>query len=210
MANKVRYERVNLADIDTSSDDDDYGDLFAAERARGKGNKMGGRKKGGRCTGRCLRGSCLLLTVMLTLVVLAGVALYLDILKPLHISYFNDRGNHTVSNNHTLHNHTVNHHNTNTTDMTSSKASTITTLAPVTLVVATPSKDIQTTSAERVTEKEVVVTAESEDKGKEDGDRSTFDVAQESGSTWKVSSFGQPSSAQTSFGDDRGYSSAEQ
>ena len=26
---QVAYERVNLADIETSSDEDDYGDLFA-------------------------------------------------------------------------------------------------------------------------------------------------------------------------------------
>ena len=30
----MKYERVNIDDIDTSSDDDDYGDLFANERGR--------------------------------------------------------------------------------------------------------------------------------------------------------------------------------
>ena len=34
----MRYERVNIDDIDTSSDDDDYGDLFANERGRIVGN----------------------------------------------------------------------------------------------------------------------------------------------------------------------------
>ena len=29
MLSQVLYERVNLADIETSSDEDDYGDLFA-------------------------------------------------------------------------------------------------------------------------------------------------------------------------------------
>ena len=45
---KVQYERVSLADIDTSSDEDDYGELFAAERGRiVKGRPRGsGRKKG--------------------------------------------------------------------------------------------------------------------------------------------------------------------
>ena len=45
---QVHYERVNLADIDTSSDEDDYGDLFAAERGRiVKGRpKVSARKKG--------------------------------------------------------------------------------------------------------------------------------------------------------------------
>ena len=30
----MRYERVNIDDIDTSSEDDDYGDLFAKDRGR--------------------------------------------------------------------------------------------------------------------------------------------------------------------------------
>ena len=44
------YERVNLADIDTSSDDDDYGELFGTERGKiTKGRpKLAGRKKGTR------------------------------------------------------------------------------------------------------------------------------------------------------------------
>ena len=31
---QVRYERVNIDDIDTSSEDDDYGDLFSKDRGR--------------------------------------------------------------------------------------------------------------------------------------------------------------------------------
>ena len=44
----MHYERVSLADIDTSSDEDDYGDLFVAERGRiVKGrSKSPSRKKG--------------------------------------------------------------------------------------------------------------------------------------------------------------------
>ena len=46
----VRYERVNIDDIDTSSDDDDYGDLFANERSRitsnGRRSKMIPARKG--------------------------------------------------------------------------------------------------------------------------------------------------------------------
>lgn len=45
---QVRYERVNIDDIDTSSDDDDYGDLFANERGRilsnGRRSKLPARK----------------------------------------------------------------------------------------------------------------------------------------------------------------------
>ena len=47
---QVRYERVNIDDIDTSSDDDDYGDLFANERGRilgnGRRSKMMPARKG--------------------------------------------------------------------------------------------------------------------------------------------------------------------
>ena len=46
----MRYERVNIDDIDTSSDDDDYGDLFANERSRitssGRRSKMMPARKG--------------------------------------------------------------------------------------------------------------------------------------------------------------------
>ena len=46
----MRYERVNIDDIDTSSDDDDYGDLFANERGRilgnGRRSKMMPARKG--------------------------------------------------------------------------------------------------------------------------------------------------------------------
>jgi len=42
MTGKVHYERVSLADIDSSSESDDYGDLFASERGRiGKGRPKG-------------------------------------------------------------------------------------------------------------------------------------------------------------------------
>jgi len=80
MTSKVHYERVNLADIDTSSDEDDYGDLFAAERGRiVKGRpKVSGRKKGKTCGGGCIKGLCVLFSVLLVLMVLAGIALYID------------------------------------------------------------------------------------------------------------------------------------
>merc|ERR1711892_1524387 len=80
MTSKVHYERVNLADIDTSSDEDDYGDLFAAERGRiVKGRpKVSGRKKGKKCGGGCIKGLCVLFSVLLVLMVLAGIALYID------------------------------------------------------------------------------------------------------------------------------------
>eukprot|EP00092_Neocalanus_flemingeri_P008582 GFUD01009248.1.p1 GENE.GFUD01009248.1~~GFUD01009248.1.p1 ORF type:complete len:196 (-),score=43.98 GFUD01009248.1:58-645(-) len=80
MTNKVHYERVNLADIDTSSDEDDYGDLFAAERGRiVKGRpKVAPRKKGKSCGGGCIKGLCVLFSVLLLLLMMAGVAIYMD------------------------------------------------------------------------------------------------------------------------------------
>jgi len=35
MPGKIEYQRVNLAEIETSSDEDDYGDIFAKERRNG-------------------------------------------------------------------------------------------------------------------------------------------------------------------------------
>jgi hypothetical protein len=50
----VRYERVNLADIESSSDDDDYGKLFATERGRfARTSSLGKRNRSGKKKARC-------------------------------------------------------------------------------------------------------------------------------------------------------------
>jgi len=81
-AKQVRYERVNIDDIDTSSDDDDYGDLFANERGRivgnGRRSKLIPTRKGTKPKSMCYRGLCAVLFVLVVLLLLAGVALYLD------------------------------------------------------------------------------------------------------------------------------------
>ena len=99
---QVRYERVNIDDIDTSSEDDDYGDLFSKDRGRiikgrskirtRKGCRVDtyldnhqymnwcpgtGSGRAGGCGWWC-RGLCVLLLVLSVLLVMAGVALYLD------------------------------------------------------------------------------------------------------------------------------------
>jgi len=79
----VRYERVNIDDIDTSSDDDDYGDLFANERSRitsnGRRSKMMPARKGTKTKySWCCRSLAAILFVLAILLILAGVALYLD------------------------------------------------------------------------------------------------------------------------------------
>jgi len=76
----VKYERVNIDDIDTSSDDDDYGDLFANERGRiVKGRpKFHSRKGGKNKTSNCCYGVWIFLFIFLLLLAMAGVAIYLD------------------------------------------------------------------------------------------------------------------------------------
>jgi len=84
MPNKVHYERVNLAEIESSSDDDDYGELFAKERrqALGKGRHLRNlaKKKGGKCISgsACWRALCVVFSVLAILGLLAGAALYFD------------------------------------------------------------------------------------------------------------------------------------
>ena len=71
---------MNIEDIDTSSDDDDYGDLFANERGRIVKSKPNIRTRKGSKTkrGLCCQGLCVILFVLLLLLSMAGVALYLD------------------------------------------------------------------------------------------------------------------------------------
>lgn len=83
MPGKIQYERVNLAEIETSSDEDDYGDLFAKERRNGGGKGRPLRhsaKKKGKCLGGgfCCRALCVVSTVVALLLVIAGAALYID------------------------------------------------------------------------------------------------------------------------------------
>jgi len=84
MPTKVAYERVNLADIETSSDDDDYGDLFAHERRMGHGKSRPlrnlSKKKGGKCMSGsfCWKSLCVVSVVFAILGLLAGVAIYMD------------------------------------------------------------------------------------------------------------------------------------
>jgi len=84
MPTKVAYERVNLADIETSSEEDDYGDLFAKERRQGHGKsrplrKLSKKKGRGTFTGSlCCKGICLVSSVLAILGLLAGAALYMD------------------------------------------------------------------------------------------------------------------------------------
>jgi len=84
MPTKVAYERVNLADIETSSEEDDYGDLFAKERRQGHGKsrplrKLSKKKGSGTFTGSlCCKGICLVSSVLAILGLLAGAALYMD------------------------------------------------------------------------------------------------------------------------------------
>lgn len=81
MPNKVLYERVNLADIETSSDEDDYGDLFAQERRNGHGKSRPLRnlsKKKGQKFSFCCQGFVVITSVLALLATMAGVALYMD------------------------------------------------------------------------------------------------------------------------------------
>jgi len=82
MPGKVQYERVNLAEIETSTDEDDYGDLFAKERRQGLGKSrpLRHKKKGGKCLngGICCKSFCVVTTVLAILGLIAGAALYLD------------------------------------------------------------------------------------------------------------------------------------
>jgi len=84
MPTKVAYERVNLADIETSSDEDDYGDLFAHERRMGHGKSRPlrnlSKKKGGKCVSGsfCWKSLCVVSVVFAILGLLAGVAIYMD------------------------------------------------------------------------------------------------------------------------------------
>jgi len=84
MPTKVAYERVNLADIETSSDEDDYGDLFAHERRMGHGKSRPlrnlSKKKGGKCISGsfCWKSLCVISVVFAILGLLAGVAIYMD------------------------------------------------------------------------------------------------------------------------------------
>jgi len=90
---QVRYERVNIDDIDTSSDDDDYGDLFANERSRiTKGRPKIQTRKGVKSKSSwCLRGLCIITSVLMVLLSLAGLAIYIDPgdnLENFKIKYF--------------------------------------------------------------------------------------------------------------------------
>lgn len=84
MPSKVAYERVNLADIETSSEEDDYGDLFAHERRMGHGKSRPlrnlSKKKGGKCVSGsfCWKSLCVVSVVFAILGLLAGVAIYMD------------------------------------------------------------------------------------------------------------------------------------
>jgi len=84
MPTKVAYERVNLADIETSSEEDDYGDLFAHERRMGHGKSRPlrnlSKKKGGKCMSGsfCWKSLCVISVVFAILGLLAGVAIYID------------------------------------------------------------------------------------------------------------------------------------
>jgi len=84
MPTKVAYERVNLADIETSSEEDDYGDLFAHERRMGHGKSRPlrnlSKKKGGKCMlgSFCWKSLCVVSVVFAILALLAGVAIYMD------------------------------------------------------------------------------------------------------------------------------------
>jgi len=84
MPTKVAYERVNLADIETSSEEDDYGDLFAHERRMGHGKSRPlrnlSKKKGGKCMSGsfCWKSLCVVSVVFAILGLLAGVAIYID------------------------------------------------------------------------------------------------------------------------------------
>jgi len=84
MPTKVAYERVNLADIETSSEEDDYGDLFAHERRMGHGKSRPlrnlSKKKGGKCMSGslCWKSLCVVSVVFAILGLLAGVAIYMD------------------------------------------------------------------------------------------------------------------------------------
>lgn len=84
MPTKVAYERVNLADIETSSEEDDYGDLFAHERRMGHGKSRPlrnlSKKKGVKCMSGslCWKSLCVVSLVFAILGLLAGVAIYMD------------------------------------------------------------------------------------------------------------------------------------
>jgi len=95
---QVRYERVNIDDIDTSSDDDDYGDLFANERSRiTKGRPKIQTRKGVKSKSSwCLRGICIITSVLMVLLSLAGLAIYIDPgdnLENFKIKYFDSSNN---------------------------------------------------------------------------------------------------------------------
>jgi len=77
-SNKVKYERINLADIDnSSSDSDDYGRLFKSNQKKRETSRNQYRKKGSRCkTAACLRGMCVLTTVLLSFLCIGSLAYY--------------------------------------------------------------------------------------------------------------------------------------
>jgi len=77
-SNKVKYERINLADIDnSSSDSDDYGRLFKSNQKKRENSRNQYRKKGSRCkTAACLRGMCVLTTVLLSFLCIGSLAYY--------------------------------------------------------------------------------------------------------------------------------------
>jgi len=195
MPSKVAYERVNLADIETSSEEDDYGDLFAHERRMGHGKSRPlrnlSKKKGGKCVSGsfCWKSLCVVSVVFAILGLLAGVAIYMDP-ESSFLDLMPKESTSGETQNNTVANSFGTSASVNGSNLTTAAISTSGDNAGTSLGLTTAEKNQTTAVGENSADEGSFETVEQENKEKETGvkeeDKSEKQTKAE---TWSSSSF---------------------